>query len=80
MDVNGKKFFNEYLFLFLIIVVKYEVLLYYIVLEVLEIDFEFVICFEMVVYMVIIEGFDCRFFDDNGVEVVWEVDFVDVCI
>lgn len=66
--------------LFLIIVVKYEVLFYFMVLEVFEIDYVLVIWNEMVVYMVIIEGFNCRFFDDNGIEVVWEVDFVDVCI
>jgi len=80
VDVNGKKPPNEHLLPFLTIAAKYEAPSYYIALEASETDFEPVTRPETVAYMATTEGFDRRFFDDNGVEVVWEADFADVRI
>ena len=80
VDVNGKKPPNEYLLPFLTIAAKYEAPSYYIALEASETDFEPVTRTETVAYMATTEGFDRRFFDDNGIEVVWEADFADVRI
>jgi MSHA biogenesis protein MshQ len=80
VDVNGKKPPNEHLLPFLTIAAKYEAPSYYIALEASETDYEPVTRTETVAYMATTEGFDRRFFDDNGVEVVWEADFADVLI
>ncbi|XLP07518.1 DUF6701 domain-containing protein [Alteromonas marina] len=80
VDVNGKKPPNEHLLPFLTIAAKYEAPSYYIALEASETDYEPVTRPETVAYMATTEGFDRRFFDDNGVEVVWEADFADVLI
>lgn len=80
VDVNGKKPPNEYLLPFLTIAAKYEAPSYYIALEASETEFEPVMRTETVAYMATTEGFDRRFFDDNGIEVVWEADFADVRI
>ncbi|APD84830.1 agglutinin biogenesis protein MshQ [Alteromonas sp. Mex14] len=80
VDVNGKKPPNEHLLPFLTIAAKYEAPSYYIALEASETDYEPVTRTETVAYMATTEGFDRRFFDDNGVEVVWEADFADVRI
>lgn len=80
VDVNGKKPPSEHLLPFLTIAAKYEAPSYYIALEASETDYEPVTRTETVAYMATTEGFDRRFFDDNGVEVVWEADFADVLI
>ncbi|AGP80236.1 mannose-sensitive agglutinin biogenesis protein MshQ [Alteromonas mediterranea MED64] len=80
VDVNGKKPPNEHLLPFLTIAAKYEAPSYYIAFEASETDYEPVTRTETVAYMATTEGFDRRFFDDNGVEVVWEADFADVRI
>ena len=80
VDVNGKKPPNEHLLPFLTIAAKYEAPSYYIALEASETDYEPVTRTETVAYMATTEGFDRRFFDDSGVEVVWEADFADVLI
>ena len=80
IDVNGKKPPNEHLLPFLTIAAKYEPPSYYIAFEASETDYEPVTRTETVAYMATTEGFDRRFFDDNGVEVVWEADFADVRI
>ena len=80
VDVNGKKPPNEHLLPFLTIAAKYEASSYFIALEASETDYEPVVRNETVAYMATTEGFDRRFFDDNGVEVVWEADFADVKI
>ncbi|WP_420207616.1 DUF6701 domain-containing protein [Alteromonas gracilis] len=80
VDVNGKKPPNEHLLPFLTIAAKYEAPSYYIALEASETDYEPVTRPETVAYMATTEGFDRRFIDDSGVEVVWEADFADVRI
>ena len=80
VDVNGKKPPNEHLLPFLTIAAKYEAPSYYIAFEASETDYEPVARTETVAYMATTEGFDRSFFDDNGVEVVWEADFADVRI
>ena len=80
IDVNGKKPPNEHLLPFLTIAAKYEAPSYFIALEASETDYAPVTRTETVAYMATTEGFDRRFFDDNGVEVVWEADFADVRI
>ncbi|APD92725.1 agglutinin biogenesis protein MshQ [Alteromonas mediterranea] len=80
VDVNGKKPPNEHLLPFLTIAAKYEAPSYYIAFEASETDYEPVTRTETVAYMATTEGFDRSFFDDNGVEVVWEADFADVRI
>lgn len=80
VDVNGKKPPNEHLLPFMTIAAKYEAPSYYIALEASETDYEPVTRTETVAYMATTEGFDRRFFDDSGVEVVWEADFADVRI
>ncbi|MCZ8529995.1 H-type lectin domain-containing protein [Alteromonas sp. PRIM-21] len=80
VDVDGKMPPNEHLLPFLTIAAKYDAPSYYIALEASETDYEPVTRLETVAYMATTEGFDRRFFDDNGVEVVWEADFADVLI
>ena len=80
VDVNGKKPPNEHLLPFLTIAAKYEAPSYFMALEASETDYAPVTRNETVAYMATTEGFNRRFFDDNGIEVVWEADFADVRI
>lgn len=93
IDVNGKKPPNEHLVPFLTVAAKYDAEgsnltpplalpeeAYFIALEASETEFGLVTREEMVAYLATTEGFDRRFFDDSGTEIIWEADFADTLI
>ena len=93
VDVRGESPPNTYLLPFLTVAAKYDAVgsnqtpptvsteqAYFIALEASETEFSPVTRSETVAYMATTEGFDRRFFDDNGVEVVWEASFAETKI